>query len=148
MLRLQSDFFLLVLGDLLFKGGPVVGTIISIIPSILVGHMQLLEAVSEVGLTLTHVALDVVVLLLHLLELEQGLLLLSIEPSFLLAQRPVLLLPLFVGLLCLHSLSHLVLEVVLGPDKLVLGELQHLGLELLEEPGRGKLGFYGLRLRL
>ena len=110
--------------------------------------MQLLEAVSEVGLALTHVALDVVVLLLHLLELEHGLLLLSIEPSFLLAQRPVLLLHLFVGLLCLHSLSHLVLEVVLGPDKLVLGELQHLVLELLEEPGGGKLGLDGLRLRL
>ena len=148
MLRLQRDFILLVLGNLLFKSVPVIGAIISIVPSILMGHVQLLEAISEVGLALTHVALDVVVLLLHLLELEQGLLLLSIEPSFLLAQRPVLLLHFFIGLLCLHSLSHLVLEVVLGPDKLRLGKLQHLGLELLGEPGRGELGFNGLRLRL
>ena len=76
MLRLQRDFILLVLGNLLFKSVPVIGTIISIVPSILMGHMQLLEAVSEVGLGLTHVAPQMVELLLHLLELEQGLLLL------------------------------------------------------------------------
>ena len=48
----------------------------------------------------------------------------------------------------LQPLLDLVLEVVLGSAKLVLGEVHHLGFKLLEEPSCGKFGLDGLSLSL
>ena len=147
-LRLQSDLLLLILGNLLLQHGPVVRAVVGVVPRILVGHVELLEAVNEVVLSFSHVPLEVVIQLLLLLELRLELLLLEVELVLLLSQGPVLLLGLFELLFGLQSLLDLVLEVVLGLDELSLGEVHHLALQPPEEPGCGKLGLDRLCLRL
>ena len=70
------------------------------------------------------------------------------ESILLLSQLPVFFLGLFEFVLGLDSFLDLVLEVILGVDELGLRIVHHLGLELLEEPGGGKLGSNGLSLCL
>ena len=99
-------------------------------------------------LSLSHVALQVLIQLRLFLELRLKRLFFKIESILLLFQLPVLILGLFEFALGLYSFLDLVLEVILGADELGLGEVHHLGLELLEEPGGGKLCFNRLSLCL
>ena len=70
MLWFQGDLLLVVLGDLLPQGVPVIGTAVGVVPGILVAHVQLLVAVREVVLSLSHVALQMLIELRCLLELR------------------------------------------------------------------------------
>ena len=69
-LWLQRDLLLVVLLDLLTQLLPVIGAAISIIPRILVGHMELLKAVCKVVLSFSHVPLKLLIQLLSLFELQ------------------------------------------------------------------------------
>ena len=93
--------------------------------------MELLVAVGKVVLGLLHVTLEVLILLSHPLELQEGPLFLSIELGLLLSQLIIFSPLLFVGLLCLDSLLHLVLQVVLSLNQLRLGEVHHLAFKPL-----------------
>ena len=139
-LNLQGDFLLVVGGDLLLERLPVVGAVVGIVPGVLVRHVELLVAVGKVVLGLLHITLEVLVLLSHPLELQEGPLFLSIELGLLLSQLIIFSPLLFVGLLCLDSLLHLVLQVVLSLNQLRLGEVHHLAFKPLEEPGGSELG--------
>ena len=58
MLLLQGDLLLLVLSVLLPQSLPVVGAARGVVQGILVAHEQLLEAVREVLLGLSHVTVE------------------------------------------------------------------------------------------